>query len=139
MLELADTGAANGHDLAGDGVRLALGIEAHRAALDQALHVVLVDVGVHLPTARVHQHADGLAAVHPLAGAPVRVQVQPLPGEGRLELEPSDFRAGRLDLLELHPQALAGGQGLVGAGGVGDQAAPARFVAFHVGFAAGQA
>ncbi|MNP01536.1 hypothetical protein D3C76_933560 [compost metagenome] len=56
---------------------MAVGIEAHLATDDQAVHLVLVDIGVDLPAARVDQHPEGFLAAHPLAGFPVRIDIQP--------------------------------------------------------------
>ncbi|MNP86155.1 hypothetical protein D3C76_1862220 [compost metagenome] len=55
------------------------------------MHLVLGDVGVHLPTARIDQDAQGVLAADPLAGFPVRIDVQPQAGERGLQVEPGDF------------------------------------------------
>ncbi|MNC72758.1 hypothetical protein D3C75_1238570 [compost metagenome] len=90
------------------------GVETHGAALYQVLHFILVNVGIHLPAAGINQNADRFTAVNPLAGLAVAVQIQPLPGERCLQGQALDLRTRRTGFFELHIEALACGDGLVG-------------------------
>ncbi|MNZ83100.1 hypothetical protein D3C78_1018200 [compost metagenome] len=137
MVQLTDSGTADGQHFAVDGGGLPFGVEAHCGALYQVLHLILVDIGIHLPTAGVDEDANGLAAVDPLAGLPARVQVQPLAAERCLQGQTGDFRACGTCFFELHVEALTGSNGLVSACGVSDQPAEPGLITFGTGLAAG--
>ncbi|MNT84759.1 hypothetical protein D3C72_2248180 [compost metagenome] len=56
---------------------LAVRVETHGIAGSQTVHLILGDIGIHLPATRIDQDAHRLLTTDPLAGFPVGIDVQP--------------------------------------------------------------
>lgn len=79
--------AVDGQHRGFDWLATVLWSEAGRVAYGHPLHLLLVDIAVDDPAARVHQHAQRGAHVDPAAGAQMRVDIAPLACEFGREMQ----------------------------------------------------